>query len=304
MRRIVVVLVLGFTACGSGDDGGATTRSFTTTSINPPALTSTPAGTTPVTTTTIATTTTTGQPVAARAYFMLDDLEGQGPFLASVHRIVDGGNPLEGVLLALLDGLNSEEKQWQPSFSTAVPSGTRLLGASVQDGVVEINLSREFESGGGTLSMSARLAQLVYTATQFPKSQKVKMLLDGQPVEVFSSEGLLLDQPMDRDDALELLPPIFIDDPGFGGPLESGQLVVGKSNVFEATSQIALFDASGAKLYEHFVTATCGTGCWGDWFENVTYNLASAQTGILRVWEFSAKDGSPIHVQEYPVRLG
>ena len=55
--------------------------------------------------------------------------------------------------------------------------------------------------------MEARLGQVVYTLTQFPTVQKVRFELDGRPVNVFSSEGIVLDHPVGRSDYQDLSPP-------------------------------------------------------------------------------------------------
>jgi hypothetical protein len=61
---------------------------------------------------------------------------------------------------------------------------------NIDDGLATIDLSREFEAGGGSLSMFGRLAQLVYTVTQFPTVDEVALMLDGQRVDGFwSSRG-------------------------------------------------------------------------------------------------------------------
>jgi len=49
--------------------------------------------------------------------------------------------------------------------------------------------------------------------------------------------------------------------------------------------------------------ATCGTGCWGTFDVTIRYNVSKAGWGTLRVFEPSARDGSPVHVTEYPVWL-
>src|SRR5205085_656341 len=81
-----------------------------------------------------------------------------------------------------------------------IPSGTRLLGVSVKDGVANVDLTSEYQSGGGSLSMQMRLGQVVYTLTQFPTVGRVRFALDGAPVNVFSSEGIVLDHPVGRAD--------------------------------------------------------------------------------------------------------
>jgi hypothetical protein len=49
--------------------------------------------------------------------------------------------------------------------------------------------------------------------------------------------------------------------------------------------------------------ATCGTGCWGSFKTDVPYTIGKAQYGTLRVFDLSAKDGTPENVTEYRVWL-
>jgi spore germination protein GerM len=109
-------------------------------------------------------------------------------------------------LNALIAGPTPEEQTAWPSISNAIPPGTRLLGVTVADGVAKVNLSKEFESGGGTFSVTARLAQVVYTLEQFPAVDAVEFYLEGVKVEMFSSEGLILIGPQTSDDYYDLLP--------------------------------------------------------------------------------------------------
>lgn len=43
-------------------------------------------------------------------------------------------------------------------------------------------------------------------------------------------------------------------------------------------------------------------GCWGEWSVEIPYEVDRDQFGVLIVWEFSAQDGSRIHIREYPVQ--
>jgi spore germination protein GerM len=72
--------------------------------------------------------------------------------------------------------------------------------------VAKVDLSREFASGGGTFSVTARLAQVVYTLTQFPTVDAVEFYIEGVRSEVFSSEGIVLDRPQRFEDYDDLLP--------------------------------------------------------------------------------------------------
>ena len=106
----------------------------------------------------------------------------------------------------LLAGPTDAEKTTWPAISTAIPADSELLGLTVADGVANVDLSEEFESGGGTFSVTARLAQVVYTLTQFPTVDAVEFSIEGEVVEVFSSEGVVLDGPQTLEDFARLLP--------------------------------------------------------------------------------------------------
>lgn len=107
---------------------------------------------------------------------------------------------------ALLAGPTDAEVTTWPAISSAIPEGTQLLGLDVTDGVAKIDLSEEFESGGGTFGVTARLAQVVYTLDALPTIDAVEFYIEGEKVTVFSSEGLMLDGPQTFDDYDELLP--------------------------------------------------------------------------------------------------
>ena len=80
------------------------------------------------------------------------------------------------------------------------PDRHSLLGVSIRNGVATVDLSTEFDSGGGTASMEYRLAQVVYTLTQYSTVRSVVFQVEGQTVTVFGSEGIVLDGPVGRAD--------------------------------------------------------------------------------------------------------
>lgn len=307
----MAVLTLVLSACGSGTGEStsttaevptsAPTSSTTSVSVAP---TTEPATTTPTTPTTPATTTPVVGGVVV--YFLLEELEPEagGPFLVPVFRDlrISGDTPQQAVRV-LIDGPTEDEKVGTPALSSAIPDGTEVLASSVDDGVATVNLSDEFDDGGGSFSMFARLAQVVYTATRLEGIDSVAFEIEGEPITVFSSEGIELDGPQERSDYFDLLPPIFVDSPAWSAPVTSPVHVSGLSNVFEAVSQVMLTDDDGMTLSEDMVMATCGTGCWGEWEINIPYSVDREQFGALIVWENSAEDGSRIHIREYPVQL-
>lgn len=124
-----------------------------------------------------------------------------------VQRTVSGSDAVAAAAIeALLAGPTDAEMTTWPAISSAIPEDTELLGLTVADGIAKIDLSREFESGGGSFSVTSRLAQVVYTLDQFPTIDAVEFYIEGEKVSVFSGEGLMLDGPQTLDDYDELLP--------------------------------------------------------------------------------------------------
>jgi hypothetical protein len=148
-----------------------------------------------------------------------------------------------------------------------------------------------------------RFAQVVYTLTQFPTVKGVEFRIDGSPAVVFNGNGNIVAGPFGRDDYTAQLPAIFVDRPAWGGVLGNPARLVGMANAFEATFRVAILDSDGRSLAAGSVMATCGSGCWGTFDATIQYQVRKAGWGTLRVFEPSAKDGSPVNVTEYPVWL-
>lgn len=236
-----------------------------------------------------------------RAYYVLagePGVEGLVPTLSEVPKSVAVAS---AAMRALLDGAPGGSR-YAP-VSSAVPAGTTLLGLTIKNGIATVDLSTEFDSGGGSASMRYRLAQVVYTLTQFSTVKSVVFQIEGQTVTVFGSEGIVLDGPSGRADFTDELPSMFVDRPAFGAALGNPGRVAGSSNVFEATSRVAVLDGSGKVIADEQVMATCGTGCWGTFDTRVSYTVSKAQWGTLRVYDPSEVDGSPTDVRDYSVWL-
>jgi hypothetical protein len=181
-------------------------------------------------------------------------------------------------------------------LATSVPAGTKLLGISIKKGVATVDLTSQYQSGGGSLSMKARLAQVVYTLTQFPTVRAVLFHLDGEPVNVFSGEGIVLDHPVGRKDYEDLLPVITVDKPAAGERVTSPVDVSGSANVFEANVTVKVLDQTGKVVGQTFTTATCGTGCRGTYSVPVSFQVAHEQPGTIVVSDDDAAGtGTPPH---------
>jgi hypothetical protein len=204
---------------------------------------------------------------------------------------------------AALESLLRGPASGDGKVSSAIPTDSSLLGLTIEDGLATVDLSSEFESGGGSFSIRARLAQVVFTITQFPTVDRVAFEIDGRPVEVFSSEGIAIDKPQTRSDFEDIAAPIVVDSPRPGATVSSPVTVAGNANVFEATVSLRLVDAAGNVLVRDFTTATCGTGCRGDYSTKLKFAVDTSQTGFIEVFEESAEDGSPLFMVRLPVRL-
>lgn len=89
-------------------------------------------------------------------------------------------------------------------YTTQIPEGTRLRDLAISDGVAVVDLSGEFESGGGTLGLTLRLAQVACTLDAFPTVDGVRFAVDGEVVDVFSGDGLVIDEPVACNDYTEV----------------------------------------------------------------------------------------------------
>lgn len=99
---------------------------------------------------------------------------------------------LDAALRALLAGPGTRD------LVTEIPPGTALLGVSVEGSTATVNFSKTYASGGGSTSMLARVWQVVYTATQFPATPAVQILIEGHRVEALGGEGVAIGSPLRR----------------------------------------------------------------------------------------------------------
>ncbi|MEJ7696474.1 MAG: GerMN domain-containing protein [Candidatus Limnocylindrales bacterium] len=233
-----------------------------------------------------------------RTYLVLSGPTGVEGLVPVLHEIPRTVATSRAAMEVLLTGASSGDR-----LTTAIPNGTRLLGLSIKDGIATVDLSREFESGGGSSSAFHRLGQVVYTLTQFPTVQAVRFRVDGRTVTTFGAEGIVIEGPQARADYLDLLPSIFVDRPAFGAAVGNPARISGDADVFEATFRVALLDGSGRSLVDEMAMASCGTGCRGTFDVSLDYDLDRAQWGTLRVYFGSSVDGSPEDIRDYPVWL-
>ena len=295
---IVLAATLGFAAASCGSNGDATSAGPIP-SLEDTTGTTDEVETTPTTTEGEETDTEPGGGESVTYQVWFADAEGLFVSYRTQERTPRVGT---AALEALLEGPDSFEDDY--GLSSAVPEGTQLLDLKIADGIARVDLTSEFESGGGSASMQMRLAQVVYTITQFPTVKGVFFSLDGDPIDILGGEGIIIDHPLTRGDYADLLPTILVTSPTLGQEVGSPVLVRGSANVFEANVSVQILDENGEVIAETFTTATCGTGCRGTYRVSVPYEVDHAQDGTIVVHDDDAAGtGRPPHEVRIPVRL-
>jgi hypothetical protein len=231
-----------------------------------------------------------------RVYFTLGEklAPGEG-------RAVPANSPARGAIEALLAGPTDSDKG--RGMGTVIPDGTALRSLKIAGGTATVDLTKAFESGGGTLSMTLRIAQVVATLTQFSTVQRVAFMLDGKPVSSIGGEGIIVSPPRTRESIDGELPAILLESPLPGDSVSSPARVRGSANVFEAQFAVRILNAKGKVIAEKNVMATSGTGTRGTFDAKIAYPAGNAGHGKIVALEYSAKDGSEINVVTVPVTL-
>jgi spore germination protein GerM len=100
---------------------------------------------------------------------------------------------LEATLTSLLDGPTNK------TSTTTIPQGTQLRKVTLEADGVHVDLSKQFTTGGGSASMTGRLAQILYTASSLDPNTKVWISVEGKPLEYLGGEGVEVEQPLTRE---------------------------------------------------------------------------------------------------------
>jgi hypothetical protein len=270
-------------ACGGGSGGSSPTPAVTVVTATPTASHSP----------TTAPTATPSSTSTLSPYFL------RGEELGVAERRVPHTTRLATAAMeALLAGPTSAERT--AGLTTAVPDGTRLIGVRIQHGVATVDLSDAFASGGGSLSMQARVAQIVYTLTRFPTVKAVDFRLDGAIVETLGGEGLILDAGQTRADWRDFEPAIFVERPGIGAVLSSPFILEGTASVFEGSFAARLVDGAGHSIVRTQVQASAGAPGRGRFRTTISFST-TAQRGTLIVYSQSMEDGSRQNEVRIPV---
>ncbi|MGC5022532.1 Gmad2 immunoglobulin-like domain-containing protein [Micromonospora sp. DT47] len=173
-------------------------------------------------------------------------------------------------------------------LATLIPAGVEV--ARIADGTATVVPPASF-ADPDPRTLRLRRAQVVWTLTQFPTVRRVAFT------------GGTSDVVLARSDLADLLAPIVVTEPAVGQRVAGTVTVAGTADVYEATVSVRVLDGAGRVVGAGFTTATCGSGCRGDYRTTVAYRLAAPGGGAIEVYEVSPRDGSRQHVVTIPVVL-
>jgi spore germination protein GerM len=300
---VTVVTVATIAACSSKPAQPSSNDGQNTQTVTPtPEPTSTPAEPTQTAEVDVKLYFTRGETIGVagrRAVFAAGETVGTPAFYARV-------------ISLLLGGPSAEEKEF--GLSTAIPSGTELYqpmtstgsgspGVEVSGDTATVDLGSRFQSGGGSLSMQLRAAEVVCTLTQFDAIKRVSFRIDGKHVDALGGEGVKVGPTVTRADFENVLPAILVEQPVPGESIKSPVTISGSANVFEAQFQVQVTDPEGLILVTKSVLASSGTGTRGTFKVSVPFKTTRTGLGEIIAFDRSEKDGSRIDIVEIPVHM-
>ena len=183
------------------------------------------------------------------------------------------------------------EPPLDPDYSSPWPQGTELLSYTVKGDVATVDVS-DFVKVGAAFETAA-VQQLVYTVTANDKTvKKVTLLVDGKAPQSGHEDW---SKPVARAPMVDVMGFIWLLTPTQGETVSSPVTFTGYGTAFEATISWDLHqgEADGPLIDEGFVMGG-GNGEFSE-FSGELGDLPPG-TYTLRLLEYSAKDGSPQHV--------
>ena len=127
-------------------------------------------------------------------YFLALDSDSNGIYKKVAREYVSEKSKLNFAIEELLKGPNLVEKSL--GAYSEIPKTTRLLKIEESGNKVIIDLSSDFQYGGGTDSVYSRMMQLIKTAINNTKNKQIYLHLDGKQVKFIGGEGIMVSQPL------------------------------------------------------------------------------------------------------------
>jgi hypothetical protein len=226
----------------------------------------------------------------AAPVYWLGDADGELRLYREYVSVPSSGDNGRAALTAMLG-----RKPYDGDYLPVWPEGTRVLSVDRAGGVATVNLSAAAQRTHAPPE-TARMAvqQLVWTLTAADQDgrERVRLLVDGQPVRNLWESGVSVTDPVGRSTGQDVLAPVWITDPPEGATAGRTVRLRGQATVFEATVSIEV--RQGEKVVQQtFATATIAAPGRGQW--STTLTLAPG-TYEIKAFESSALDGRALAV--------
>lgn len=125
---------------------------------------------------------------------------GQNENKEEVYKVVkrpynpkEDGTKLKASIKNLLSGPTQKERS--KGIYSEIPQGTKLISIEEKPEKIVVNLSNDFEQGGGTDGLYKRLYQLIKTSNK-NTATSVYLYINGKQADVIGGEGIMINQPL------------------------------------------------------------------------------------------------------------
>jgi hypothetical protein len=98
--------------------------------------------------------------------------------------------------------------------------------------------------------------------------------------------------------------PIVVEQPTNGEKVATPIHIEGTATVVEGSVSVVLTDGEGNQLTTKTLQASCGNGCRGRFSGNLGIPDGYTGSAMLRLFETSAEDGTPLHEVDIPLTVG
>lgn len=129
-------------------------------------------------------------------YFLSTDINGKSWFTKSIRPLPNGQTQIGYAIKSLIKGPQSGEKE--NGIYSEIPATTKLLSIKELPDKVIVDLSNEFQYGGGADSLYNRIKQLIKTSLANSRNKPVYLYIEGKQANVIGGEGVMINQPLDE----------------------------------------------------------------------------------------------------------
>lgn len=129
-------------------------------------------------------------------YFLSSDSTGRSWFTKSIRPLPNGQSQISYAIKTLINGPQAAEKK--NGIYSEIPSTTKLLNIQELSDKVIVDLSNDFQYGGGADSLYSRIKQLIKTSLANSRNKPVYLYIEGQQANVIGGEGVMINQPLNE----------------------------------------------------------------------------------------------------------